>query len=446
MNNFDYISICIIYSIILGVVTIPKIINIVKTRRKIKMIDFLDFYYILIFFIVPILCLIQLKTKTMSTYQKNLFMTNDIKYFLIVLILAVFGYIFIHLGYSIRIKVKNVKNIIDVGNKKFLLISIIIMCIGTSALLLWTKVYGMPWDVFPYASAIRSGVVEIYNPFTFVKPFCYFSIIATYNFIIIWENKKWKLNLVIIFSLAISVFSSIIFIIANDGRMLMLIYVLVPLFYFLLKNGIPIKTIIIVSVLMLLAAGNIDKFTYLVRNGKESTKEKNNSISSILVNEFSYTYSNSVNFLYMKDKNIVDRFTELNDLYNMIFSWVPERITPDNVITLFERNTKYYDNATGNLPTDFITASLYKFGYAGILILSIFVGILIRILDEYFLKNNDPFHRIFFMLISVYIPLRLVAYYDLSTILFGAFYMIISYVMVIITCKNKENNIKQIDS
>ena len=443
MNDFDYISIIIIYILILCIIVLTKIIDIRKSKRKIKMIDFLDFYYILIFFITPILCLIQIRNGTMSTYQRNLFMTTDARYFLIVLLLAIIGYIFIHLGYRIKIIGKGIKNI-DVKNKKFFMVSVLLMCIGTGALLLWTKAYGMPWDIFPYASQIRSGVVEIYNPFTFVKPFCYFSVIATYNFIIIWESKKWKLNFSVSLCLAISIFSSIIFLIANDGRMLMLIYVLVPLIYFLLKRKrkIPIVKLAIISILMLLIVGNIDKFTYLIRNHEKSTRETNDSISSIIVDEFSYTYSNSVNFLYMKEKGIIQGFTELNDLYNIIFSWIPERFTPDNVVTLFERNTSYYDNASGTLPTDLITASLYKFGYIGIFIIPVLVGILIRILDEYFQKNTDSFKEMFFILVSIYLPLRLVAYYDLSNILFGCFYIIISYILVIMSNKNRGGKIE----
>lgn len=440
MDIKDTILITLMYVLII-LLTLYNEIREIKKCKKVKMHNYISFFIILFYCITPIIYLISKNINNVETKFSNNYITEQAKYYYLQVFMTLVTYIFLKLGNKIKVTEKRNKDfkIVNIESKSFAVAAIILCLIGWVALLMWTRVYGMPWDIFPYASQIRSGIVEINNPYTFVKPLCPILIIASYCFFLILLETKKKNKFIYVIFFIISVVGSIIYSIANDGRLMMILFILVPIIYviFRKKEKINFVKLFIIAVITLIILGNLDSITYYIRNGEIDQKQNENSLSKIIADELAFAHMNVINTLYMRENGIITEYTWLQDIKNVFFSWVPERIKPDSIVTLYELNTSKYFNITGTLPTDLITAGIYKYGSWAFFILPFIVGILIKFLEVKLSYPNDKFREIIMILLSVYLGLKIVGYYDLSVIIFGVFYIVISYIIVIIM-----NNIK----
>ena len=438
MNTIDYSIIAFVYAILI-IISIAKEIKDIKKNNKVKMSNFFKIYYILSYFITPIICL-KYKYNIERSYRNvNYENPYHVKYFYIALLFSIVGYLSLNIGLKIKIKVnkKNKDKAYSKNPNNFLLSAILILIIGWIALFLWTHVYGSLTGIFKYASAIRSGYVEIKNKFTYVKPFCPFLLIAFYMFFIILldsKNKKAPYKILLCIGLIVSFIGSYIYIIANDGRMLMIIFFLVLIFYYLDYKKIKtnIKSVIImgiVSIMSIGVLGNLDAITAHIRLGRNIENSRTDIIETV-GSEFSFVYFNNLNILFFKDNGIYNGSTELADLKSLLFSWVPTSMKMGKVVNLYDFNTSFYPSVTWNLPTDLITASIYKFGYIGIIILPIFVGMLAGKIEKIFEKKTSSYSNLMYYLLSIFLGLRFIVYYDLSQILFGSFYIILSALLI----------------
>lgn len=437
LNSIDIIILSFAYIIFSIIIVIDIIIDINKFH-KIKIFSFFKIFYLITYGITP---LVSINVMKFDKYTIN-YITTEIKYYYISLLVSILFYIIfrICLYFFAKIKEKKIKKyLIKIDSSRFYIISVIFMFIGAFSQYMWTKAYGYPFGIIKYANLIRSGYSPIVNKYTFFKPLCYFSLISFYQFFIIFmKNKKIITSLFMTYSL----FNSMILILANDGRMLLLIFFLVIALYFINENIKIINLkfivkIVLCAIIALVLLGNIDNFTYYIRNGIKRENSSNNGIINIIYNEFSFTHKNNINVLYLKDNNRLVKSTEKGDIKNIILAWIPERYKEDSK-TLFDINTDNYSNISGQIPTDIISASIYKFSYLGIIIIPIVVNFILYFIEAILSKYNSEFIKIMYNLIGTYVALRLVDYYDLSTIIFGCFYIIISLFLVIILCRRSE--------
>lgn len=421
----------LVFGFIIAIINIYKI----KKDKKLSTIILVNAYYLIIFVITPICVL--LKNGEIPYY----IYTNKQKYYYLVLVNAVIGYAFLNIGYNI--KIENEGN--NTRTKNLILSGYIILSIGWIALFLWTKAYGSLTGIFRYASLIRSGYVIIYNKYTFVKPFCpmlIFAFVIFYSKLL--ELKAYNANkkILIVVGLLISAIGSYIYIIANDGRMFILIVLLTIIIPYIEKKSkkMDFKKIIIyffIGIMIMIILGQLDNITYYLRNKQKRQKKVDNDVITIVANELGYTYSNNININYFRDEEIVENYTIFKDIKNIVLAWIPQSLKPEDAINLFDYNTSFYKDATGQLPTDLITASIYKFGNVGVVILPLFVGIVFKILEKKLFqkRNESTYYLTVGCLTIMYLGLRFMAYYDLSQILFGSFYIIISMIIVKIISK-----------
>lgn len=435
MDIKDTILIILMYMFI-TILILYKEIKEIKKYKKVKMHNYISFFIILFYCITPIIYLISKNINDAETTFSSKYMTEQAKYYYLAVLMTLVTYIFFRLGNKIKVYKRNDKDlkIINIESRSFVVASIILCFIGWFALILWTRVYGMPWDIFPYASQIRSGIVKIDNPFTFVKPLCPILIIASYCFFLILIETKKKNKFIYAIFFIISVIGSVIYSIANDGRLMMILFILVPVLYVIFRKNKKINFVklSILAIITLIILGNLDNITYYIRNGKIREKENESSISEIVLNELDFVHMNVINTLYMRENGIITEYTWLQDLKNIVYSWVPERFKPESVVTLYELNTSKYNNLSGTLPTDLITAGIYEYGSWLFFILPLIVGMLIKFLETKLTCSDDKFREIIMILLSVYLGLKVVGYYDLSIIIFGVFYIVVSYIIVLI--------------
>lgn len=441
MTNYDK-SMLIFFYLILCLIIIIDILRNINKEHRISLLSYTKAYYFLIYGVIPIISIYYIGNET---YGNVNYYTTESKYFYILLLLTWITYIMIAIAGRFLKKImdngkQKGKYYINILSKNFIIINYILAIIGFIALMMWTKAYGMPWDIIKYANAARSGRSPIYNPYTFFKPLCYFSIIAFYNFLLL--IIKGKKNIYIVVGMILSLFFSIVLLFANDGRMLMIIFVLALIMSYYNKKieKVSIKLLIkvsIISIATIIALGNLDNFTYFLRNGQIKESDNNAGVINVLYKEFSYTHKNGVNALYFKDQNRIEKSTELQDIINIFVAWIPDRIKKNNFQNLYEYNSQFYPESTGEVPTDFITSSIFKFGYFGVIILPVVVVLLIYYIERIISKQTSSYINVLYNLIGTYYGLRIVAYYDLSTMIFSSLYIIVSYILIGCFCQKK---------
>ncbi len=439
MTELDQIVLIILYSIFslsIGFRLFTKI----NIDKKITIKSFFELYYLLVYGMVPIVSIIYINQNSYINYY---FFTNNTSYYYYLFVISVIFYLLFLaycylLKYTKKMEKPNVK-IIDVSSSKFFVSTIIISLIGIISIVMWTKVYGMPWDIIKYANIIRSGKSTIYNKYTFLKPFCSLVIIAFYNNIVMFGKTKFKL--INVLNLIVNLFFSIIFLLANDSRMFILIFFLTIFLYF--KNQIVklnIKTTmlyILLAISVILVLGRLDNITYYIRHGQSMKENESNRIVDIVHNEFTYTYRNGINVLYFYDMNMLPSIHEMKDLENIALSWVPERFK-QNKEGLTKLNTSYYYGISGVIPTDIITASIYKFHVFGIIIMPLIISFILKLIESFFTKYSSKFMDMIYNLVGCNVCLRFIAYYDLSDNLFTSFYIIVSLIIICILCYEKK--------
>lgn len=438
MDNVNKISFIVVY-IISSIFSIYYIIRCKKKNGKLRIIDFFNIYYTLVYFIVPIFSFYNTSHTFMINYARYFNYSTVyhlISFFYSIIFIHILNYIYNKATFKFR-QEKEIKiNIIS-----FFSLNLFFTIVGFIAYYLWTKVYGFPFGIIKYADLLRDGTVIVNNPYTIMQPFCNFLSLSAYMWLVYSKNEKntiMKIISKILF--CFSFFFALVSALATDGRMSIIVVFLVPIVYHLNYNKISIKKLIIIGVFSLLLLGNLNNITYFIRNGKKNTRMKSeNLITNIISDEFGYTYTNRINLLNnikYGDINI----TEGNDLLNIVFAWVPKSKKPDYLISLSKYNTSLYRNPSGAIPTDIVTAGIYKGRFLGVIFLSIFVGLLIKFLDNFFMNKSSDFYKMIYTIIGVTITLRLVAYYDISEILFSRFALIIYYFSVSIMCKRRIHN------
>ena len=141
----------------------------------------------------------------------------------ILIILSIVGYLSLSFGYLLKLDVRN-----STACRRRLrglpLAAMICLVIGFVSILVWTHVYGSPFNMIPDADSIRSRRSRVYNPFAFMKHTSALVIFASYLYYIILKEHYTRNRFLTFLLLCFSVFWSAFYIVVNDGRMLAAIY------------------------------------------------------------------------------------------------------------------------------------------------------------------------------------------------------------------------------
>lgn len=437
--SISYLILFIIYS---GIE-----IRYVLITKQTKVISFIRAMYALIYGLIPFLI-----HSSYNYINLNIdYSQQGIIQIIILQILSIIGYISLNIGYVLKFKLPNKRKKM-LKESKLLKAGIIILVISLLSILLWTNAYGSPLGIIEHASAIRSDRSHIYNPFAFMKHTSSLVMFASYIFYSLIINNKNKKNIGIFILFLISVGGSIFYIIANDGRMLAGVY----LFMFvitdsrvkLLEGKKSIQKIIVQYIFIGIIALMLISFSgpalYYVQYGIWDNTSI--SIIQILKNEFGYTVISGQNALNYRYNNYMPlRFLE--DILSGLLAWMPARYTQDTFTTLFELNTSLTSGTTGTVPTDFITMTIYSLGVLGSVVIPVFTGIFIKVLDTYYetiKSKHEVYYSFLYTLISFYL-LKSISHFDLNNIMLNIFYFVIGHIIVLIVNKFtlSQNHIKR---
>lgn len=366
----------------------------------------------------------------------------------IVIMLVSHSFLFT-LKHTEEIKINNSEE----KDKKIDLITIkitafILLAIGVISNYLYLKEYGGFANYLKYSKLIRSGVMLINNKFSFIYPFRNCILFASFLYALLYKNKKK--NLFLFLMLAYSVIMSVTILYSNNGRMGILIYIIL-IFNALKKSRysefIGLKRIVQLGSVLLISALII---TFI---GFKLGRNNNIFFLNLINDEISFIF---LNFSRIKDYCNITNYRYFFDTISFVFYIFPSSIWSNTfkITTSSTVNTiAWYGSAKGSngiygeMPIDFVSLSYIQFGIIGIFILpsifAIFYNKIFRIVKKIDDNNLAQFIKIY-ILISIginsmfYADPYLTIKRNWGFILFLIIYKIVENII-----KNKNKNKKE---
>lgn len=403
-----------------------------------------SYMYIMIYSIIPLLIhtYVFFVGNYERAYQVIDYSNNGIFYLFCAWIFSLIGFFGFNFGY--RNKFSLVEKNIDSSKearkdnntfyklKTWNITAFSALLIGLTCFVLWTSAYGGVFGVLEYASALRSGYnVGIENSYTVFKRFVPLIQFSNYIFLGILINYK-KLYAFIFF--AISLFFSVLYLLANDGRApLVMHFVSLVVIILNLNIGyskkISLKKAVLFSFVTLFAIHNVDIINSAVM--KDGPLDLSFDVLGALREEFSFTVRSSQSiFIYLEEFPLTFRLPL--EILSGVLGILPSYFRPEWLEKLEMLNTYYWKMNVGTefyggKPPDLIIVGIYTMNYFGVLLLPLLYGILIRKLDSLDSKNNNLFEKNIFFAALIYPVIRIVAYTNFDGITLSVFYVFVGY-------------------
>ncbi len=314
------------------------------------------------------------------------------------------------------------------------------LVIGVTCMYLWSMAFGGIQNLIREASKVRSGFSDVQNRFAFFKHFARVIIITCFSSLFLYKKKYNKLFNAILF--IVSLIFSILFLLANDGRLSTLLFFVVVVFivFDVFSSGNFSKKRFIFLCLIggvgIFFIFKLDSITYYIRFGVLEPKSSRSFIESFM-GEFAY--------VMISGQKAIDHAETWNwlifdDILTGLQAWLPSSYKFINSKNIWDYNTLISTtNFVGQFPCDFISTSLYDFSYFGFAIFGVFWGFVIKRI-EYLRTNNTLFSLVCYYSISTAF-FRIVDYCMLYDFILGIFsivlYGIVYLIVRLFTCKNK---------
>lgn len=311
--------------------------------------------------------------------------------------------------------------------------SIVCLIVGAISFYIWTSGWGGYMTLFENAAAIRNGSYGIRNPVAFfARPALLVAVVSMISVYLINKKKNIFLNTV---TFLISFTLSMMYYLANDGRMALAMYLLIVIFMWTglfeekgkssSKKIIGIAVCFVVFVLVIL---NMDKLSYQLRNDAILETEEEPLLDSIM-DELVYIYVAGQTSV----KHCIEGSGPLligHSLVRALFAWVPTALTPRGLINVWDYNTELisFGNAVAQYPTDMISSSLYDLGILGPLLMPAFWGVVIGKLERTADANKGALYKIIYYSVAM-VLVRAVNYGMLAETVLSVFHI---FVMAVI--------------
>ena len=245
---------------------------------------------------------------------------------------------------------------------------------------LYVSAFGGFFSYLEYSRAIRSGIFEIDNPWSFLQPFGHLVLFSSYIF---WaarrDGNKTFFNFV---GFWLAFLFSVYILYSWSGRAGFVIYLCVFLLAFIYLRHFPAKMVVIGGTIGSLATLY---FLYIISNIFEIKGADN--FSYYVVKEISFPFVSFFSQLERGDY-LYRGFTDLlySPLYLLPSSWTTGLIEGvEQINTLVISGAKKGDyGVTGTIPVDLITLGLMQAHVLGVFITSVVFGGFIKLLQVFF--------------------------------------------------------------
>lgn len=421
-----------------GVVIILYVYYYIRRQRtNIQSIIFVDLFYSVIYGFAPgLICFYAYNHGSKGNAMSYIdFSKQGIKYIGLFLICSIVVFGGIQFGYKFKVKQKSsIKNYISPRGIR--ISAFLLAVIGWCSLLLWTRVYGGPIGILPYANALRAGRdIGIYNPLSFFMKLCPFMQLAAYMFFSQYLNQNKRSDL---FFFLISGIGSFLYILANSSRMHFVLFFVILFLLYASHHTVTKKTYVWFAVVSILGVSIMHVGENLMSFFQTNTSVTSGitfNIVEILREEFFFPMASFQTALSSINNGKVGvRF--FVDIVNALFSWLPSRVKPSGLKTLEYVNTVLHSGTTlyGGLPTDFVTTCIYELNIVGLLIQPIVFGYLVKLFEKRVHPNfEDDYYKVLYVLGTFYF-VKAVGYGDFSNIMSNIFFLVWGHLFTKLVC------------
>ena len=350
---------------------------------------------------------------------------------------ALIGFAFMTLMYYSRplIKVKKTKkigNVINtVSSQTTELTAWVSLLAGTVSLFLWSKAYGSIGALILQANRVRSGMGSAKNNLAFFKQPATVLLVVTYLFfeMTLQSDKKSIKRLRSFIGFIVSAYLSYLFLMADDGRLTMLLFLLGFVWMYASKKTIKSvpKMCLKLAAILAMAGGTIlqlDNITYYLRfNAWPVEQETSNLMYSMLKELIFLPLGGQISIAAAWSGKV--GLTFLDDIVTGLFAWFPTRFKPQGFEDVWNVNTfLIYGNLDrrlhGQVPCGIITQGYYDFRIVGVITLCSTIGLIIKKFDELEYSGLTPLQYAISARIILAI-FRAIPYFSLYDIILGLF-------------------------
>lgn len=438
--------ICVICTLIYTVCAVRELYH----KREFTGFLIASAMYDLVFGILPTTIVAQLlwDGDEVRFLQGILDLTSDGIYALIYYyLLAFLGFSILYLSYHSKIHIR-LKSIMNQPREKvkrskptrnFLMLSWISLLIGIISLYLWSSAYGSIFNLIVEANAVRSGVGSVTNSLAFFKHPARLVLICNFLFFAyLFKNKATKKQLfqkIYGFTgLLIALSGSILFLLANDGRLTIVLYILAILWLGIAGKKINHIQRTIVSgfgviCIALFLLNEMDSITHFIRFGDWIDNGK--SIASSMIHELSFLPLGAQTSILAGWNNEVG-LTFFDDLITGLFAWFPSSLKPSGYEDVWSINTILIwgdlSLSHGQYPCSFITQAYYDLRVLGIILYSWGAGKVLKRIDQWSFDDSSLLTMSLKAVIMEFI-LRGVAYFSFYDIVLSLFPIVIVIIL-----------------
>ncbi|MDD6058871.1 MAG: O-antigen ligase [Ruminococcus sp.] len=431
----------IMYTIFLSV-TLSKENGLVKINAcNVLKLAFIGTYGFL-FPICSLLTAMNYNTPSMQSYIRQFDFYEIVVYYLCISLVTIgfFGTLK-HKEADLNIVETSNSNENDSDKKYAFAIALGMLIVGAIADYLYIRVYGSYSNYMNYSGAIRSGVISVRNPFSFLIVFR--SCLSFSSFLFLTQIKRNnRIRFINLALFLISCFLSLRVLYSNRGRLGFVIYFAVIFAYILSKRSkgtgfsFSIKTIwkaimiILLFVLALYLSGEI-----LNRNISENIITQINKEISFIYSDFIVLIKNNGNAInrWFKDALLFPIYLLPTSIWRTRFGIT----TASSDLTLLASGFRKGEGGQyGEMPIDFISLSYMQLGLIGIFVIPIVYAILFAMAYKRASRIQDKNIRsVVYIYIILYIGLETIFYADPQHIIYRIFALFVFFIIDAIVSK-----------
>lgn len=339
-----------------------------------------------------------------------------------------------------KLKFNSEKMYGKVQDNHFFKVALILYIIGGTSLLLYVRALGGYNEFMRLGELIRNDGSASSTPLAFLKHFTsllYLSTFLFYSFIKKTKGTKKFLTLCLFLTSAIG---GTIVAIQNSGRLTLLIFIItLPIAYMVKKNKIQLKTVLIggllFSVITIFGNELLSKNDQVVFERPQTAFETTTKV----IEEFSFPYNNIANIMTVYPY-VYEFRGGFSDVANAFLEYIPSSLINlgFDKQTASQMNTTLY-NTYGQIPVDIVTFGYMSFGVAGVMIVAVIFGMLLRFLESLFYYKGDFISCILYVCLMFQTTFA-VMYGDPHQIIMGFFRYIIALFLIFVFVKRSKSS------
>mgnify|MGYP000930289612 CR=1 FL=1 len=353
------------------------------------------------------------------------------------LLSSIFGWMIIKKNYRLVLDENKERANGSSSLKKIRNIAKFCLILSIGSYYLYSQPYGGFINLLEYTSSLRSGIITVNNPFSFLQKFGRFSIFSTLLFCGLILDKKYK-KTDLLYGL-ISIIFSIYYLYSLGGRVSFISFFLILLLariFYKYQQKINLK---LVTRMIFVLIGIILGLYYMTKFFIRGTVDL--AIIDFFINEISFAFAsfrNVINYpgIFLFKHVILSPLYFLpSSIWNLKFGF--DTATSFNTF-LFTGGYKGEGDISGSVPLDIISFSWLEGGFFGPVIIGILYGLLLAVLQRKLNEiSNKGVRSFIFSYMIVEFAILVVPYGDTVHLIQSAFSFIIGFCILTHMLKNK---------